>query len=193
MRGGSKIVWCVPLLQLLLACGTTSYEEKVDLFHGSPVRSVLILPFINYSGVPDADTEVNNVFVAEFKKNSSGRVFGKKDLDNYLRKRGLKKRPIFDRKMALTLGRLFKVDSVIYGTILSYMKPVPKSENVYTSLAMNVRVIDIKSGRIIKAYSLSKDITPSFWTSTRTKFQRTLNDSISHMVSDLLEGGASWE
>lgn len=166
----------------------------MDLFQGSPVRSVLILPFINYSGVVNADTEINNVFVTEFKKHRSGRVFGKREVDNYLRKRGLKKRPIFDRKMALTLGRLFKVDTVMYGTILSYMKPGSQMEPYgYTSIAMNVRAIDIKSGKIVKAYAISEDITPSLFTNTRLKFKKTLNDSISDMVSDLLEGGVSWE
>jgi len=193
MRGGSKIIWCV-LLQFMLACSFTSYEEKVDLFQGSPVRSVLVLPFINYSGVVNADTEVNNIFVAVFKKHRSGRVLGKREIDDYLRKKGLKKMPIFDRKMALTIGRIFKVDTVIYGTILSYMKlGTQMKSDGYTSLAMNVRVIDIKSGRIIKAYTLSKDITPTLFTNTKVKFQRVLNDSISNMVSDLLEGGVTWE
>lgn len=194
MRGRSKIIWCVPLLQFLLSCSYTSYEEKVDLFQGSPMRSVLILPFINYSGVVNADTEVNNVFVTEFKKHHFGRILGKREVDNYLRRRGLKRRPLFDRKMALTLGRLLKVDAVIYGTILSFMRPGTQSgQDAYTSLAMNIRVIDIKSGKIVKAYTISKDITPSLWTNTKSKFQRVLNNSVSGMVSDLLEGGVTWE
>lgn len=165
----------------------------MDLFQGSPVRSVLILPFINYSGVVNADTEVNNLFVQEFKKYRSGRVLGKKEVVDYLRKRGLKKMPIFDRKMALTLGRLLKVDTVIYGTVLSYMKPGTQTgPDGYTSLAMNVRAIDIKSGKIVKAFTISKDITPSLFTNTSLKFKKTLNDSISNMVSDLLGGGESW-
>ncbi len=194
MTGGSKIIWCIPLLQFLFACGLTSYEEKTDFFRGSPVRSVLVLPFINYSGVVNADTEVNNIFVGEFKRFSSGRVLGGREVDNYLRQRGVKRSPIFDRKMALTFGRLFKVDTVIYGTILSYMKPGTQSgSDGYTALAMNVRVIDIKSGRIVKAYAISKDIMPSLFTNTKSKFQKILNKSVSDMVSDLLGGGAIWE
>ncbi len=194
MRGGSKIIWCMSLLQFLVACGLISYEERVEFFRGSPVRSVLVLPFVNYSGVQNADTEVNSVFVAEFKRFSSGRILGKREVDDYLRKRGFKKRPIFDRKTALILGRSFKVDTVIYGTILSYMKAGTQSGmDDYTSLAMNVRVIDIKSGRIVKAYAISKDIRPSLFTNTRSKFQKTLNKSVSDMVSDLLGGGVTWE
>lgn len=189
MRGGSIIIWCLLLLQFLLGCGFASYREKVDIFQGSRVRSVLVLPFINYSGVVNADTEVNNIFVAEFKKHSPGRVLGRRDVDNYLKKRGLKKKPLFDRKMSLTIGRLFKVDAVIYGTILSYMSPAVKiGSDRYTSLSMNVRVIDVRSGRITKAYALSKDVTPSPFTGVKKKFQITLNDSISDIVSDILKG-----
>lgn len=190
MRGGVKTIWCAPLLLILFACGTISYEEKVEFFHGAPVRSVLVLPLVNYSGVKNAETEINNIFASELRRYNWVRTYGRKEVYDYLRKKGIKKSPAFDRKTAYTLGRLFRVDAVVYGTLLSYMRPDTVSGSTY--LSMNVRVIDVRNGRVTKAYTVSKEILPPLFSSIRKKFEKILNESISNMVADLLGGGESW-
>lgn len=189
LRGNIKVVYLLQVLAFT-ACGYSSYTERVDFFQGAPIRSVLVLPFVNLSGVANAESELNFAFVSALNKHGWVRAYGKREVDGYLKKRGIKKKLTYDRNIARTLGKLFKVDAVIYGTLLAYMKPgAVVGPDGYTSFSMNVRVLDVRSGKLLKSYSVSKDVAPSLFSSLRNRFNSILNETVNDIVSDLIEGG----
>jgi curli biogenesis system outer membrane secretion channel CsgG len=191
MQGRLKFLWLIPFV--LYSCGGVNYEKRVNLSPLSSVRSILVVPFMNYSGVPASEKEVNMVFVDTIKRYGGIKVLGEQDVYKLLRQKGIKKKPVFDRKMAFTLGRIMKTDVVVYGIILSYMKSgTVMGPDGYASLAMNVRVLNVRNGQVVRAYAVSKDVSPSLFSSLQTRFQKILNESISSMVEDMLGGGENW-
>jgi len=190
MRGYSKITCFTFSLLVFGACVISPEERKASLSNRPVIRSVVVVPFINYSGAKNVELDVNGIFISTLRNYRWLKVIGKKDIDNYLRKRGIKKRLTYDRITALTLGKIFRADVVIYGSILSYYDRNTESrEGKSPSLSMDVRVIDTRSGRTADAYTVSGIAYPNlFRSSVEDSFTAAINDAIHNITSDLIEG-----
>ncbi len=128
----------------LEGCGTTIkvvQREKVN-----KIMRVAVFPFRNLSGKTGAERIVSGVFVTELFKDGRFKVVEPGNINDFIYQEWIDTFGEIDKERLRILGRRYKVDAVITGTVEEFRYGIRGAPPV---VAITARMIKTSNGRIM--------------------------------------------
>ncbi|ETR74427.1 MAG: lipoprotein [Candidatus Magnetoglobus multicellularis str. Araruama] len=138
---------------LILSC--TSYHqqflEKDAIL--SKNRHMAVLPFYNLTAYPHAGRIVSDLVLTELYAMTDFRLMDQTKVMSLLNKDDEDMDTLMNRTAAIKIGKMLKVDSVIYGSVTEFR--YKRSLNEVPVASISIRLLDINTNRILWAGSKS--------------------------------------
>lgn len=148
-----RYLFLVTLLFMTTAC---SYEQqfvrKMDI--QSRARYAAVLPMVNLSTYPHAGRIVGDIFTTELYALSDFQLMESTAVLDSLLGDAVDLDEVLEKMVVLDVGKQLGVDTVIYGSVSEYR--YKRGLNEDPVVGINIRLLDVKSGKILWAGSKSK-------------------------------------
>lgn len=145
----------------MIGCGYSFTQSlKPDTGNLSEIKTVAVAPFGNLSTSDEAGDVVSEMLTQAVLGKGKYKVIRSAHLAMNLKEVFKQERLILDREQAVRIGRAFKADAVLYGTVTEYWyleerkyQPAPERE---PAIGVNARLVDVRSGVVIGVASVSR-------------------------------------
>ena len=145
----------------MIGCGYSFTQSlKPDTGNLSEIKTVAVAPFGNLSTSDEAGDVVSEMLTQADLGKGKYKVIRSSHLAMNLMEVFKQERLILDREQAVRIGRAFKADAVLYGTVTEYWhleerryQPAPERE---PAIGVNARLVDVRSGVVIGVASVSR-------------------------------------
>ncbi len=140
---------------ILFSCGS-----KPDIYVQSNgniqlSKTMVVLPFANFSGKEDAGKQVYNAFLLELLKKRQYNIVEPGEIDNILREERIRITDRIDNASLEILKNRLNANYVLIGAVNEYdyvqnaARPIPY-------VAFTIRILDVSNGRIVWAADQSR-------------------------------------
>jgi len=148
-------IWCFTLVSLLLLCSSCSSQQ--DFIKGEDIQSraryVAVLPLINLTTYANAGRIVGDLLITELYAETDFAIIEQTDMLKKLKGTQDDLDQVMDKAVALSVGKLLGVDTVIYGSVTEYR--YKRGLNEDPVVGINLRMLDVKTNQILWAGSRS--------------------------------------
>lgn len=137
------------LVLLLLLSFSCSYQQdyvKGEDIH-SRARLVAILPFVNLTSYPNAGKIVGDLMTTEFYALTEFQIKERTDMLEKLKGTEEDLDMVMDKTVALRVGKLLDVDTVIFGSVTEFRYKRGLDEDPVVGI--NIRMLDIPTEKIL--------------------------------------------
>ncbi|KPA12184.1 lipoprotein [Candidatus Magnetomorum sp. HK-1] len=141
------------LIYIFLFISCASYHQQFiekDVII-SQDRHVAVLPFFNLTAYPHAGRIVSDLILTELYAMTNFRLMDQTEVMSRLNTEDEDMESMMNRTMALKIGKMLKVNTVIYGSVTEFR--YKRSLNEVPVVSISIRLLDIKSKRILWAGS----------------------------------------
>ena len=120
--------------------------------------TIAVAPFQNLTQAQFAGDRVSNYIATTFARSRMFRVYGENLFQIRMPYAGLNPALPVDRSIAMKIGQPAGLNYVIFGSVVEYgYQLTPQGIRTLPIVGVNVRIVDIHSGRIVFAGSFAKE------------------------------------
>ena len=120
--------------------------------------TLAVAPFQNLSQMQSAGAVVSNSLANEFVRSRMFRVYGENLFQVRMPYAGLNPALPVDRSIAMKIGQPIGLSYVIFGSVVEYgYQLTPQGSRSLPIVGVDVRIVDIHSGKIVFAGSFAKE------------------------------------
>jgi len=138
---------------ILTSCASyhQQYIQKDVIF--SKDRNIAVLPFYNLTAYPHAGRIVSDLVQTELYAQTDFQIMDQSEVISQLTKENDDIEMIMNQKKAITIGKMLKVDTVIYGSVTEFR--YKRNLNEVPVVSISIRLLDVNANRVLWAGSKS--------------------------------------
>ncbi|MBF0451717.1 MAG: penicillin-binding protein activator LpoB [Candidatus Magnetomorum sp.] len=143
------------LIHVCMISSCSSYHQQYieqDIIF-SKDRHVAVLPFYNLTAYPHAGRIISDLLLTELYAMTNFRLMDQTEVISLMNKEDDDMESILNHTMAIKIGKMLKVDTVIYGSVTEFR--YKRSLNEVPVVSISIRLLDIKTNRVLWAGSKS--------------------------------------
>ncbi len=159
MKRNAILLFVLLVLPLLAACSYSREYVRGEEIH-CQARHVAVLPLVNLTFYPHAGQIVGDLLATEFYASTDFLLMERTEMLEKLKKSEDDLDRVMDGAVALRVGKELGADTVVFGSVSEYRYKRGLDEDPV--VGVNVRLLDVKSGKILWAGSRS-GIGGCFW------------------------------
>lgn len=142
-------------IMLLAGCSGTYMKDYVQPQGiASDARHVAVLPLVNLTTTPNAGRMVSDLLSTELYSSTKFQLMESTDMLKRVKGEGDDLEFVMEDVVAQNIGHKLGVDTVIYGSVSEYQ--YKRGVNQSPTVGINLKMIDVASGKVLWASSSSK-------------------------------------
>jgi len=146
------------LIFLIASCGhfyQRSYVQSPESLQS--IASIAVAPFENLTQFAEAGKLLSDLFSSELTKLKKYNIVDRSMVERRLKEKNYKLGKSIDRSTAKDIGGFLGVDAVLIGSATEYSyQSQPGIRQTEPAIGFSVRLVDVKTGMIIWAASVSR-------------------------------------
>ncbi len=147
-----KFIFIIIGLFFINACAPITQNKKVSYFNWDinvkHIRKIAILPFENYTRNKEISSTIREMVLAEVLSQNIFEVVDPSITDLVVFEEGLERSLKMDRGTIKRIGDRLGVQALLLGSV-TYWEQVREGSYSYPIIGLSLRLIDVKSGKII--------------------------------------------
>jgi len=139
----------IALLLLCSACTSTSHHFTSSAVGLGYIKTVAVIPLENFTSTKGIDERCRELLITRLLGLQLYEVVEKGELHSFLKDEvRSKEKSLIDQRTAKRLAREFNVEAYMTGSVDEY-KEVRNGSYSYPVIALTLRMVDIKTGKIV--------------------------------------------